>query len=539
MLNKSLPIKVIILLSIFMAMIGPVNQAHAAVKQCLIVYNDIKQESIARAIWDLTGHFNVNARIVSQTQITAKALEGIDYVIAVSEHGKTDFTALRPMLKDRPIQVMWVGGESGEAGLHKRTIIDVTYRGIKYPMRNHVILDIPAPKSTDVKITASDGSQSYTLGYMSDQEWGFASIQLLDNIGLVFADWLHDFFGEPHSNKHEAFLRIEDVSPITDPSKLKEITDFLAERQIPFMIATIPVYVNPDTGKKISLQDRPEIVDALKYAVANGGSIVMHGFTHQYYQSETGEGFEFWDAEKDQPIPNEESYTTEKLERGIAQLMQVGLYPLAFEPPHYAMSQLGYQIAHRYFSTMIASVQLTDNTYKISHAVPYRSRYQSSGMAIIPETLGYVLDEPGHIPLMITHLEELLLVRDSALGAFYHTTLPIELLKELVDGLQKHKPAFIDLKNEHHQVHTDYATINSNDGQIIPMITNQEKFDAAVGKNITRSEPKWISNFSFFFTWGIAVVVGLFILLFLIFMILLKKRKKYRLFQEEDSSNDR
>ncbi len=34
----------------------------------------------------------------------------------------------------------------------------------------------------------------------------------------------------------------------------------------------------------------------------DGAAIIMHGYTHQFYDSETGEGFEFWDVKTDQPI---------------------------------------------------------------------------------------------------------------------------------------------------------------------------------------------------------------------------------------------
>ncbi|WP_258207300.1 polysaccharide deacetylase family protein [Paenibacillus radicibacter] len=510
-------------------------------KQGLIVYNDVKHQATARVIWNLTGHFNIDARIMSQDQVTAEALEGINYLFAISERGEADFAKLRALAEPFSIRMMWVGGDTGTIGMQKMNIIDATYMGQKHPMRNHMIAPISPPSTSEVQITASNGNDVYPLGYSDDREWGFASTQLLDKIGLIFADWLHLFFGEPHIQGHEAFIRIEDVSPTTDPDKLKAIADLLSERDIPFMIATIPLYVNPDTGKKMSLRDQPKVVEALQYAVAHGASIVMHGYTHQYYQSETGEGFEFWDAENDQPVPNEELYTEEKLERGIALLMDLGLYPLAFEPPHYTMSQRGYQIANRYFSTMVASVQLTDSTYAISQAIPYRSRYQSDGMNIIPETLGYVEEDPGHVPLMLTRMNDLKIVRDSLFSAFYHTTISIDLLRELVDGLQKQHVSFIDLKKESHSVRTDFASIQLNDGQIIPKITNQDKFEIASesGTHKPSSQPKWLTNFSFFFTWGIAIVVGIFILLFILFMILLKKRKKYRLFQEEDSSNDR
>ena len=71
---------------------------------------------------------------------------------------------------------------------------------------------------------------------------------------------------------------------------------------MPYMITVIPVYKDPDTGKIIHLKDKPELVDLLRSMQDDGAAIIMHGYTHQFYDSETGEGFEFWDVKTDQPI---------------------------------------------------------------------------------------------------------------------------------------------------------------------------------------------------------------------------------------------
>jgi hypothetical protein len=48
------------------------------------------------------------------------------------------------------------------------------------------------------------------------------------------------------------------------------------------------------------LVDKPEIVDALKYMVHNGGTIVMHGTTHQC-KGVTAADYEFWDESTNKP----------------------------------------------------------------------------------------------------------------------------------------------------------------------------------------------------------------------------------------------
>lgn len=49
----------------------------------------------------------------------------------------------------------------------------------------------------------------------------------------------------------------------------------------------------------VSLLDRPEVADALKYMQTRGGTLIQHGTPHQYadvdnpYSGRTGEDYEF------------------------------------------------------------------------------------------------------------------------------------------------------------------------------------------------------------------------------------------------------
>ena len=52
------------------------------------------------------------------------------------------------------------------------------------------------------------------------------------------------------TDKVSAYLRLEDVHPVADINQLKEIAELLKEKQIPYMITVIPVYTDPQTGKR-------------------------------------------------------------------------------------------------------------------------------------------------------------------------------------------------------------------------------------------------------------------------------------------------
>src|SRR5690606_7994055 len=120
---------------------------------------------------------------------------------------------------------------------------------------------------------------------------------------------------------------------------------------------------NPETGERITLSESVKLVKVLQEMQRSGASIVLHGYYHQYRDSETGEGSEYWDIEHNRPIYQgknepvlkrgdfateqeykeflkkgaefEERYIADTIQKGIFDLVEEGLYPIAFEAPHY------------------------------------------------------------------------------------------------------------------------------------------------------------------------------------------------------------
>src|SRR5690606_30358976 len=109
----------------------------------------------------------------------------------------------------------------------------------------------------------------------------------------------------------------------------------------------------------------------------------------------------------------EKEYTVTKINKGIDELAKYGLYPLAFEAPHYTMSQYGYQLLSEYFSTYVGQIQLSDKNWEIMDTVPYiTSPSFLNGMQLLPETMGYVQpDDSKSIEKMIDNTKRIGLVR--------------------------------------------------------------------------------------------------------------------------------
>lgn len=339
---------------------------------------------------------------------------------------------------------------------------------------------------------------SYPLIMKQEQSYYVATSNLLDWTSNYVGEMLFSYFGQqPKTDDTLAYLRLEDVHPAADPDQLKEIGEYLKEKEIPYMITLIPVYKDPKTGETIHLKDKPELVDVLRYMQDNGASIVLHGYTHQFYDSETGEGFEFWDVKTDNPIrqPNdkepktrgdfpsdeayeayiqkgeefEEAYIREHIEKGIEEAVEARLYPVAFEAPHYTMSQKGYEILSEYFTTYVGQLQLSDETWTGMHSPIFTSEPSFlHGMKLLPETIGFV--EPGK-PNQIAHMKEMAVqsaaLSDGMIGAFYHPYLGVDQLKQLVEELESiPNIKWIDLKTENNEVKAGDIHITSDENGI-------------------------------------------------------------------------
>jgi uncharacterized protein YdaL len=244
------------------------------------------------------------------------------------------------------------------------------------------------PSRTEVLGTAQCEAVDSRLG--QGKFWYFAdsvfSYSLEADRSLVFADVLHDILGQPHSGSRYALVRIEDVSPESFPEQLRAVADVLASRHIPFQVSLIPIYRNPSRRVEIYLSDRPQIVEALKYMVSRGGSIVLHGVTHQLHGN-TSDDFEFWDSLTGKPShDNSEASVLQKLELGMDECFRAGLFPIAWETPHYTAGMSHYQSLQRFFSHAYDRRLVADNR-KFCKSCPMKLRI-STGNRLFLRTWG-------------------------------------------------------------------------------------------------------------------------------------------------------
>ncbi|MBP1656713.1 MAG: hypothetical protein H6Q31_1314 [Bacteroidetes bacterium] len=466
-----------------------------------------------RQLATLLGHFRTSTTVIGVEDYVPGSLGRYDYVFYVGFHARN--VVPRRFLDDvlkATVPVVWIHTGFAEFSASHNTArvygfsvdhIDSTsgFHTVEHgPDRftkeepNLNIVAIAKPAQVEVIATAYAEKtkrrvpyivRSGNLLYIADCP--FASATPADRY-ILFADLLHDILGEEHEVSHSAIIRIEDVNPMEDPDRLRDVADVLSERGIPFLVGVSPFYVNPGEGLRVSLSDKPEIVDALKYMVRNGGTIVMHGVTHQY-KGVTGADFEFWDESTNRPIVGEsEEAIRRKLEMGIQEFMKNGLYPLLWETPHYTASFLLYTVIGDYFSTAMEQ-RLSIEHADYSQFFPYVIRRDLFGQMLYPENLGYVPLLPStdssrvYVLEMIRNARANLTVRDGFAAGFFHAFVDLSLLKELVDSVQAMGYTYIDVREGVHRVQTRDRAILTGSQEFSVTLADQYLVETVTDRN--------------------------------------------------------
>ena len=456
-----------------------------------------------RQLANLLAHFSTATTIEGVSDYTSKQLEQYDFTFYIGFHPiniPPEIFMKDVALTSKPI--IWINTGFDEFSkiysrdkkfgfavtrLDSTSIFDIVKSNGKQFTKgepNINIVEITNKKITSVIAAAYSTKskkevpyivQSKNLMYVADSP--FASASETDRY-LLFADLLHDILGEHHEEFHSALIRIEDVDPLESPEQLRDIADLLSSKGIPFLVSVIPFYVDPGEGIRISLSDKPEFVDALKYMVRNGATLVMHGITHQY-KGVTASDFEFWDESTNQPIKGEtEEAIAKKIEIGIQEFMKNGLYPLIWETPHYTASFKLYKTVAKYFSSAMEQ-RLSIEDFDYSQYFPYVINKDLFGQKIYPENLGYVplnTDKEAskkYITNLVQKAKTSLTVRDGFASLFFHPFLDLDLLKQLVDGIQQLGFTYVDLGERTNWVKTRDRVILSGSQSISLTLTDQ------------------------------------------------------------------
>lgn len=376
----------------------------------------------------------------------------------------------------------WAGFDFSSIGAVNYKLTDLTRSPINQAgMMTYAGID-PARVQTPAMAKRADGTsfpwvvRSLNLTYIG--EIPFAYIDHTDRY-LVLADLLFDLLAPATVERHRALVRIEDVGPDANPQELRIIARQLSDRGIPFAVAVYPRYEDPNgvynngVPEAYNLADRPDVVRALQFMQSKGGTLLMHGYTHQFedlinpYNGVSAEDFEFYTAHVDAnntvrydgPVPGDsEAWVTNRIALSEAAFVSAGLkVPTIFEFPHYAGSVIDYMAVQERFGIRYdrglyfpgnLSHQSIDYSRLAGQFFPYLVK-DIYGSLVIPENLGNIEPEPfnnnpARLPAdLLATGQANLVVRDGFASFFYHPYLGKNMLLQVVDGLKQQGYTFV------------------------------------------------------------------------------------------------
>ncbi|WP_412025282.1 DUF2334 domain-containing protein [Burkholderia cepacia] len=308
-----------------------------------------------------------------------------------------------------------------------------------------------------IKNSVSGATAPYVM--RSGKLWYFADVPF-SYIGptdryLVICDILHDILQTNAPVNHRALVRLEDLDAYTTTSSMTLLTNFLYSKRIPFTMATIPVYTDPNgyynggVPETIHLAQATGLKSALNYAIARGGSIVMHGYTHQYdstpnlQNAVSGSDYEFWFAVQNRPVDEDSiPWAEARMAAGVLEFTLNGYKIVGWAAPQYQMSpNAAAATALTFPTTFQRAVYYTatnpqlgtgapNQDFSAGQFFPYIINSDYYGERIIPENMGSIQYNICNIDpfscitytwqTLITNAQYGLAVRDGFASFFFH-----------------------------------------------------------------------------------------------------------------------
>lgn len=258
----------------------------------------------------------------------------------------------------------------------------------------------------------------------------------IDHWSSVLIDVLHRTLGSPAETRPRALVRLEDVNPFTygQPGRLRDAYRYLKAEQIPFHLAVISRYVNPENDIDIEIADEPNFLELLQRMVGEHGVVlVQHGFDHQI-DGVSGIDFEFIHGGNAHETPLE-TPIGDAISGAQAVMRRSGLpVPDIWETPHYALSPADSVAVSAVYPTRYEEVPgLGLFTFPV----------KVGGSTFIPENLGYV-DSEADLRRIAELADTALVLESPVVSFFWHPWRDLTELKTLIELLRDRGFEFVD-----------------------------------------------------------------------------------------------
>lgn len=312
--------------------------------------------------------------------------------------------------------------------------------------------------------------RSGSLTYIGDNPFTYTTET--DRL-IAFEDMLYNALDPFAATRHRALVRLEDINPSEDPAQLKEIADYLYSQGIQYGFGVSPVYTDPNgyysggVPESSKLSDKGNGIAAdIRYMQSHGGTLIMHGYTHQYsnvpnpYDAVTGDDFEFYRVVENPdhtlnyvgPVAEDSpTWATGRINSSFQVFQRAGIVaPTIFEFPHYMGSATDYQAVGAKFGTRwergvyfggLLSGGTIDSSHLIGQMFPYVVR-DAYGTVVLPENCGPYAPEPFYqfkphtVDDILAAARAQLAVRDGIATFYYHPFEGLAPLQQIIAGFK-------------------------------------------------------------------------------------------------------
>lgn len=197
--------------------------------------------------------------------------------------------------------------------------------------------------------------------------------------------------------------------------KVRLITDYMKINNESFSISWVPRYINNDNNIDNDISEKESMINAnfvftLDYIINNGGNIGLHGYTHQYNNTNSISGVEFG-----KEGCNNLNIARERVEKAIIIANKLNIPISYWETPHYKTTEEEQRIFEEYFNKIYEPAIGIYNKKIIVSKNNQLTKY-------IPTPLGYVDDDNGEgVMERMKNVKE-----NEEFSLFYHLSIEIK-----------------------------------------------------------------------------------------------------------------
>lgn len=259
-----------------------------------------------------------------------------------------------------------------------------------------------------------------------------------NSVNILLAQRNMDYNLKPSGAVNEGFLRFEDIMADGMDSegyyndlgleKLRAISDYLYKNGQSFYVAWIPLYKNPKNNIENNLTTDFNLYNAsflytLDYLAYRGGKIGLHGYTHQYNNDKSADGYEFGAN-----TPFSDAQCIERMLAAKKTARDLGYEVSFFEFPHYAATQDQLRYAEKYFDVIYQQ----DTTVQTKGYVVNWKRANGKVIKYVPTPADYILNKYD-IEGINSRIDNCIKTKQ-VVSLFYHPRIDFDIVQTRTEG---------------------------------------------------------------------------------------------------------